>query len=77
MLFSGKPGAFFFYSLLASVGLVLFYFKLPETKGLGLEETEGLFATGGTNGGNGGNAAGRGKDYDVLYSRISNPLAEE
>ena len=69
---TGKPGAFFFYAILASVGWVLFYFKLPETKGLGLEDAESLFA----NGGSGNNKEG-GKNYDVLYSRITNPLADE
>lgn len=37
-------GAFWFYCALASVGLILFYWLLPETKGRTLEEMEILFS---------------------------------
>ncbi|XP_076042484.1 proton myo-inositol cotransporter-like isoform X2 [Oratosquilla oratoria] len=39
-----KHGAFYLYAVLALVGFVIFYMILPETKGLRLEEIEGLFA---------------------------------
>jgi len=39
-----RQGAFLFYSGLATVGLILFWWLLPETKGRSLEEMEILFS---------------------------------
>lgn len=36
-------GAYFFYSGIAFIGFLFFYFVLPETKGKTLEEVETVF----------------------------------
>ncbi len=80
---AGKPGAFFLYACLGLAGLVLFFFRLPETSGLSLEETETLFLQPGEEDGAASRSAGRratssssspGPNFAVAYSRISNPL---
>jgi hypothetical protein len=38
------PGAFMFYCALSTVGLLLFWWLLPETKGRTLEEMEVVFS---------------------------------
>lgn len=38
-----RPGAFWFYAAVSTVGWVFLYFKVPETKGKKLEEIEVLF----------------------------------
>lgn len=40
-----KHGAFYLYSLFASLGLIYFVIVLPETRSKSLEELEGLFAS--------------------------------
>jgi SP family myo-inositol transporter-like MFS transporter 13 len=58
----GESGAFFFYAVLAALGLAFFYLYLPETRGCSLEETETLF-----------NAGSRTPDRakEVPYARIT------
>ncbi|VDM29136.1 unnamed protein product [Toxocara canis] len=40
-----KYGAFFLYAGISFIGLVLFYFYMPETRGCQIEEVELLFMT--------------------------------
>ena len=72
--FPGKPGAFLLYAVLGLAGLVLFFFRLPETSGLSLEETETLFLRPGEEAGGTRKGSSTGANFSVAYSRISNPL---
>ena len=74
----GKPGTFFMYACLGTAGLVLFFFRLPETSGLSLEETETLFLEPGEEGYDSSSkrraSSQASSNFSVAYSRISNPL---
>lgn len=41
----GETGTFMIYFSISLIGLVFFYFKLPETKGKKLEDIEKIFQT--------------------------------
>jgi len=70
VLISGKSGAFLLYACFAAFGAIFFFLKLPETKGLSLEEVEQLFSE--------NNELNRSRrvNLSVAYSKIKNPLDE-
>lgn len=48
MLTNIKYGTFFFFAAWVTVGFVLVYFFMPETKGLAIEDVDILFSAKGT-----------------------------
>ena len=58
----GRSSTFVLYAVLSTIGCVILYLKLPETRGVSLEEVEQLF-----------NPTASRSDLRVSYTRIPSP----